>query len=87
MDCQSGYSYHQQDKQILGGCLRNREGQAAYASLNCVVWHLFVDSLQVLQLSHLYMFFLSRIDYCNSLLFGSTHDVTCHSSVNNWCSG
>ena len=28
-DCQSGYSYHQQDKQILGGCLRNREGQAA----------------------------------------------------------
>ena len=29
MDCQSGYSYHQQDKQILGGCLRNREGQAA----------------------------------------------------------
>ena len=21
---------------------------------------------------------LSRIDYCNSLLFGSTHDVTCH---------
>ena len=29
MDCQSGYSYHQQDKQVLGGCLRNREGQAA----------------------------------------------------------
>ena len=29
MDCQSGYSYHQQDKQDLGGCLRNREGQAA----------------------------------------------------------
>ena len=29
MDCQSGYSYHQQDKQIQGGCLRNREGQAA----------------------------------------------------------
>ena len=28
MDCQSGYSYHQQDKQILGGCLRNQEGQA-----------------------------------------------------------
>ena len=23
-------------------------------------------------------FFLSRIDYCNSLLFGSTHDVTFH---------
>ena len=29
MDCLSGYSYHQQDKQILGGCLRSREGQAA----------------------------------------------------------
>ena len=29
MDFQSGYSYHQQDKQILGGCLHNREGQAA----------------------------------------------------------
>ena len=28
-DCQSGYSYHQQGKQILGGCLRDREGQAA----------------------------------------------------------
>ena len=26
-------------------------------------------------------FALSRIDYCNSLLFGSTHDV------NNYCSG
>ena len=24
MDCQSGYSYHQQDKQILGGCLRTQ---------------------------------------------------------------
>ena len=23
-------------------------------------------------------FVLSRIDYCNSLLFGSTHDVTSH---------
>ena len=29
MDCQSGYSYHQQDKQILEGGLHNREGQAA----------------------------------------------------------
>ena len=28
MDCQSGYSYHQQDKHVLGGCLRNREGLA-----------------------------------------------------------
>ena len=25
----SRYSYHQQDKQILGGCLHNQEGQAA----------------------------------------------------------
>ena len=25
-----------------------------------------------------YNFVLSRIDYCNSLLLGSTHDVTCH---------
>ena len=24
------------------------------------------------------VFILSRIDYCNSLLFGSTHDVTSH---------
>ena len=29
MDSQSGYSYHQQDKHVLGGCLRNREGLAA----------------------------------------------------------
>ena len=29
MDCQSGYSYHQQDKHVLGGCLHNREGLAA----------------------------------------------------------
>ena len=29
MDCQSEYSYHQQDKQILEGCLCNQEGQAA----------------------------------------------------------
>ena len=29
VDSQSGYSYHQQDKQILGGCLRIQEGQAA----------------------------------------------------------
>ena len=25
-------------------------------------------------------FVLSRIDYCNSLLFGSTHDVTSHNN-------
>ena len=29
MDCQSLYSCHQQDKQILGGCLCNEEGQSA----------------------------------------------------------
>ena len=27
--CQRGYSCHQQDKQIQGGCLCNEEGQAA----------------------------------------------------------
>ena len=38
MDCQSGYSYHQRDKQILGGCFRNREGQAAiqYISISAI---------------------------------------------------
>ena len=50
-----------------------------HANLNCVVWYLFVDSLQILQLPHLYLLLLlSRIDYCNSLLFGSTHDATSH---------
>ena len=29
VDCHSGYSYHQLDKQILGDCLYNQEGQAA----------------------------------------------------------
>ena len=28
--------------------------------------------------THVSAFALSRIDYCNSLLFGSTHDVTYH---------
>ena len=28
--------------------------------------------------THVSAFALSRIDYCNSLLFGSTHDVTSH---------
>ena len=28
--------------------------------------------------THVTAFVLSRIDYCNSLLFGSTHDVTSH---------
>ena len=44
----------------------------------CFVWYLFVDSRRVLQLPHLYLLFLPKIDYCNSLLFGSTHDVTSH---------
>ena len=29
-------------------------------------------------------FVLSRIDYCNSLLFGSTHDVTSHLRIQNY---
>ena len=29
VDCQSGYSYNQQDKQVMGGCLCNQEGQPA----------------------------------------------------------
>ena len=29
MDYQSGYSYHQQDKEILGGYLGNQECRAA----------------------------------------------------------
>ena len=50
-----------------------------HATLNCVVWHLFVDSWQVLQLPHLYLLlFCQEFYYCNSLLFGSTHDVTSH---------
>ena len=77
-----------------------------HATLNCIVWHLFVDSWQVLQLPHLYLllfcqelttkYFLWKgyelsgeialknnhyyyyYYYCNSLLFGSTHDVTSH---------
>ena len=50
-----------------------------HATLNCVVWHLFVDSLPIQQLPDLYLLlFLSRIDYSNSLLFGSTHDVISH---------
>ena len=50
-----------------------------HTTLNCIVWHLFVHSRQALQLPHLYLLLiLSRIDYCNSLLFGSTYDVTSH---------
>ena len=49
-----------------------------HATLICIVWHLFIDYCQVLQMPHLYLLFLSRIGYCNSLLFGSTRDVTSH---------
>ena len=31
-----------------------------HATLNCVVWHLFVDSWQVMQLPHLYLLLLSH---------------------------
>ena len=31
MDSQSGYSYHQQDKQILGGCLRNKKVKQSFS--------------------------------------------------------
>ena len=38
-DCQSGYSCHQQDKQVLGGCLCNQEGSCSIniESVNCFV--------------------------------------------------
>ena len=46
------------------------------ATLNCVVWHLsirrFLTSTATATLVS--AFVLSRIDYCNSLLFGSTHE-------------
>ena len=61
------------------------------ATLNCVVWHLFVDFWEVLQLPHLYLLLFCKNNYrnyryyCNyrnyryyrnSLLFGYTHYVT-----------
>ena len=49
-----------------------------HATLNCVVWHLFIDSDKYCNCHTCICFFLSRIDYCNSLLFGPTHDVTSH---------
>ena len=50
-----------------------------HATLNWIVWYLFVDSLTSTASATLASAFaLSRIDYCNYLLFGSTHDVTSH---------
>ena len=49
------------------------------ATLNCVVLasiRRFLTSTATATLVS--AFVLSRIDYCNSLLFGSTHDVTSH---------
>ena len=48
-----------------------------HATLNCVVWHLFIRFLTSTATATLVSAFtLSRIDYCSSLLFGSTYDVT-----------
>ena len=50
-----------------------------HATLNCVVLasiRRFLTSTATATLVS--AFVLSRIDYCNSLLFGSTHDVTSH---------
>ena len=49
-----------------------------HVTLNGVDRYLFADFWQVLQLPHLYLLFLSRIDYCYLLLFVSTHNVTSH---------
>ena len=49
-----------------------------HATLNCIVCHLrrFLTSTATATLVS--AFVLSRFDYCSSLLFGSTHDVTSH---------
>ena len=53
-----------------------------HATLSCVVWHLFVDSIRrltsIATATLVSDFVLSRIVYCNSLLFGSPLDVSFH---------
>ena len=46
-----------------------------HATLSFVVWHLFADSWRTATATFVSAIVLPRIDYCNSLLFGSTHDV------------
>ena len=49
-----------------------------HATTNYVVWHLFVDLFltNTTTATLVSAFVLPRTDYCDSLLFGSTHDVT-----------
>ena len=51
------------------------------ATLNCVVWHLFVDSRQVLQLPHLYLLLfcqeLTNVSHCCLVLLMMWHP-TCN---------
>ena len=52
-----------------------------HATLNCVVWHLFVDSWQVLQLPHLYLLLFSQelttVTHCCVVLLMMWHP-TCN---------
>ena len=57
---------------------------SAIIDSHSIIHHSFVDDLQLQmsappdKISELLHSMQSRIDYCNSLLFGSTHDVTSH---------